>query len=99
MGRPPRRTEPKPLVELRLASPTPNVANPDRDGLLLPDKDREPLAASDAGDSLRRRAKKPSVAVSSAGLIEERRALLDLWSRRRRSEAAQIVDFEGVKKT
>jgi hypothetical protein len=43
--------------------------------------------------------KKPSVAVSSAGLIKERRALLDLWSRRRRSEAAQIVDFEGVKKT
>jgi len=49
MGGRPRRTESKPLVKLRPASPARNVANRDRDGLLLADKNHQPLAASDAG--------------------------------------------------
>src|ERR1700730_8617621 len=49
MGGGPRRTEPKPLVKLRPASPPRNVANRNRDGFLLADEDHEPLAASDAG--------------------------------------------------
>src|ERR1700690_682173 len=49
MGSGPRRTEPKPLVKLRQASPPRNVANRNRDGLLLADQDHEPLAASNAG--------------------------------------------------
>ena len=40
---------PKPLIELRPVPPPRNVANRDRDGLLLGHKDHEPLAASDAG--------------------------------------------------
>ena len=43
-----RRSNPKPFVELRPASPARNVANRDRDGLLLADENHEPLAASDA---------------------------------------------------
>ena len=39
----------KPLVKLRPASPPRNVANCDRDGLLLADQDHEPLAAGNAG--------------------------------------------------
>jgi hypothetical protein len=49
MGGRARRTEPKPLVELRPAAPARNVANCDRDGLLLADKDHERLTAGDAG--------------------------------------------------
>src|SRR4029077_12465599 len=48
MGGRPRRTQPKPLVELGPASPTRNIANRDRDGLLLADKDPEPFAAGNA---------------------------------------------------
>src|ERR1700734_462806 len=48
MGGGPRRTEPKPLVKLRPASPPRNVANRNRDGLLLAHKDHEPLAAGNA---------------------------------------------------
>jgi hypothetical protein len=39
----------KPFVGLRPAPPARNVANCDRDGLLLADKDHQPLAAGDAG--------------------------------------------------
>jgi hypothetical protein len=39
---------PKPFVELRQPSPSRNVANRDRDGLLQADEDHEPLAARDA---------------------------------------------------
>ena len=41
------RAEPKPFVELRPASPPRNVANRDRDGLLLANKDHEPLASGE----------------------------------------------------
>ena len=43
------RPVPKPFVEFRPASPPGNVANRDRDRLLLADEDHEPLAAGDAG--------------------------------------------------
>jgi hypothetical protein len=48
MGGGPRRTEPKPFVKLRPASPPRNVANRNRDGPLLADQDHEPLAAGNA---------------------------------------------------
>src|SRR5208282_4247143 len=42
-------TDAEPLVELRPASPARNIANGDRNGLLLADENHEPLAAGEAG--------------------------------------------------
>ena len=44
-----RRAEPQPIIEFRPASPARNIANGDRDGLLLADENHELLAAGEAG--------------------------------------------------
>ena len=49
MGGRPRRTESKPLVKLRPASPPRNVANCDGDGLFLANEDHKSLATRHAG--------------------------------------------------